>query len=71
MRDVTLLAVCFVVMCSADTDPFSCFWESSYRELATPVPLAVTGSIPAWLRGSIIRNAGGEMSHFVLFTELY
>lgn len=40
-------------------DGFAGLWSSSWRNITIPRDLPVNGSIPTWVRGSLLKNAGG------------
>merc|ERR1719197_1920728 len=60
---MTMLLVCLALVAPAWATTtgggFASLWKSTWRNITTPRDLPVTGSIPDWLDGSLIRNAGG------------
>lgn len=40
-------------------DPFSSIWKSTWRNIVEPRELEVSGTIPTWLNGALVKNAGG------------
>jgi carlactone synthase/all-trans-10'-apo-beta-carotenal 13,14-cleaving dioxygenase len=53
------LVVAFLVAQARGADPFACLWKSTWRDIVEPRQLVVSGSIPQWLSGSLLKLAGG------------
>jgi len=59
MKIFLRLLACVALVLGEDIDGFANLWYSSWRNITIPRDLTVSGSIPSWVRGSLLKNAGG------------